>query len=109
MLALDKFTDGNFEAEVLQSSRPVMVYFTSPWCFPCLKLEPLLEQIIQNEWADSLKFGEVNIADHAGMAVEHAVAEAPTLMLFKDGKPVEKITGYQQRATLVETFAPHLS
>jgi thioredoxin 1 len=109
MMGLERITDANFEAEVLKASGPVIVYFTTPWCFPCLKLEPLLAQIIATEWAGAVKVGEVNIADSAGMAVQHSVLEAPTLMLFKDGKPVEHITGYQQRATLIETFAPHLS
>jgi thioredoxin 1 len=109
MLGLNPITDKNFEAEVLQASGPVMVYFTSPWCGPCKMLEPVLEQVIAGEWAESMRFAEVNILNDVGMAIRHSVLKAPTLMLFKDGKPVERITGYHPKAKLMATFAPHLS
>lgn len=101
------FTDSDFQQEVLESPVPVMVYFTSPWCGPCKMLDPVVTEIAA-QWSERVKFGQINILEHVGMALKHSVMKAPTLMLFVSGQPVERTTGYLPRQQLIGKFEPHL-
>jgi len=94
---LKEFTDANFEAEVLQSSEPVLVDFWAPWCGPCRMLTPTIEELSE-EHAGKVKIGKLNTDDNQETAAGYAVTSIPTVILFKDGEIVDKVVGAPQKA-----------
>lgn len=77
-------TDGNFEAEVLQSQSPVLVDYWAEWCGPCKMIAPILDDIAK-EYAGKLKVAKLNIDENQETPAKYGVRGIPTLMLFKGG------------------------
>ncbi|GAB4318663.1 MAG: thioredoxin TrxA [Candidatus Sumerlaeia bacterium] len=93
------FTDDNFEQEVLKSQVPVLVDFWAPWCGPCLRLAPTIEELAA-EYEGRLKVGKINVDDYQTYAQEYGVQSIPTLFIFKNGQPVERIVGAVPKASI---------
>lgn len=93
-------TDENFEEEVIESKKPVLVDFWATWCGPCMMLAPIVTEIAE-EYADVLKVGKVNVDEQPVTSLEYKVASIPTLMLFKGGKVVKKTVGYMSKSELI--------
>jgi len=93
-------TDSTFEAEVVQSTLPVVVDFWAPWCGPCRAMAPVLEQFAQ-EKAGEVKVAKVNVDEAAGVAGQYGVMSIPTFLVFKGGKPVGQIVGAMPKETFV--------
>lgn len=87
-----KFTAANFEAEVLQSDKPVLVDFYADWCGPCKMMAPLVEQLAA-EYEGTAVVGKLNIDDEEDIATRYRVMTIPTLAVFKGGKLVDKLIG----------------
>jgi len=85
-------TKSNFDSEVLNSSTPVLVDFWASWCGPCRMLAPIIENLA-NEYAGKLKVGKVNVDDEGLLASEYGIVSIPTVIIFVNGKIVEKIVG----------------
>ena len=100
-------TDQNFEAQVLHAALPVLVEFTAEWCPPCKRLAPIVHEIAQ-QYAGKLRVGLLDSDANPETVQRYAVMGLPTLILFVDGSPVERIVGYSARERITARLAPHL-
>lgn len=96
-------TQSNFDSEVLQSDKPVLVDFWASWCYPCKMLGPTVSQIA-DEYAGVVKVGKVNVDDEQGLAMRYGVSSIPTVILFKDGKVAGTSVGLVDKSKLVSLF-----
>ena len=104
--ALD-INDGNFEAEVVNSSELTMVDFWAPWCGPCRKLGPVLDEIAQ-DFEGKIKIVKLNTDENLKTAKEYSVSGLPTLLIFKEGKPVERLVGLMPKTSIITNIEKHL-
>jgi thioredoxin 1 len=97
--AIKHVTDRSFRAEVLESSLPVLVDYWAEWCGPCKMIGPVLEESASS-YAGQLSIAKINIDENPATPSEYHVRGIPTLMLFKDGRPVATQVGAVSRAQL---------
>jgi len=84
--------DENFEKEVSGSQKPFLVDFWAAWCGPCQMLGPIVEKVGE-EYKDKINFGKVNVDEAPVCSQKYQIAQIPTVMLFKGGKPVINFIG----------------
>ena len=100
-------TDASFAVDVLQATGPVLVDFWAEWCGPCKAIAPALEEI-GAEYAGKLTIAKVNIDDNLQTPTQYQVRGIPTLILFKDGKPVDTKVGAMPKSALKQWIASAL-
>ena len=96
-------TDRTFAQEVLQSASPVLVDFWAGWCGPCKVIAPIVEELAR-EYDGQLTVMKLDVDANPRMASAYRVQSIPTLLLFKDGKPVERIVGAVPKHMIVDTL-----
>lgn len=102
-----ELTDENFASQVLESDEPVLVDFWAPWCGPCKLLSPTIEQIA-DDYQGKARVGKINTDVHRQVAMEHQVSALPTIILFKNGQPVERVVGLADKQKLSSAIDSHI-
>src|SRR4051812_29636079 len=92
---LKEFTDQNFEAEVLNSTEPVLVDFWAEWCPPCKMLTPTIEKLA-TDYAGKVKVGKMDMDGNREVAIKYNIHNIPTVLIFKNGQEVNRIVGLRQ-------------
>lgn len=97
----------NFDKEVVSNDGIVVVDFFANWCGPCRKLAPILEEVEQ-EFATGVKFAKINTDENLDMAKKYQVSGLPTLLVFKNGEPVERLVGLMPKASIITNIEKHV-
>ena len=95
--------DSNFDEVVLQAKTPVLVDFWAPWCGPCRMVAPVVDELAE-EYEGRVSFGKVNVDDNPKIASQYGIMSIPTLILFKDGKPLSNIVGFRPKDELKKSL-----
>ena len=105
---ISHITDGTFEEEVLKNDVPILADFWAEWCGPCRTIAPVLEEIAQ-EYDGRLKIAKIDVDENHEAPARFGIQGIPTLILFKNGKPVERLVGAMPKERLLSHIRPHLS
>jgi thioredoxin 1 len=105
---LSEVNDSNFQAEVIESDKPVLVDFWAPWCGTCRVVAPVLEEIAA-ERPDDLRIVKLNTDENQQTAAAFQVLSIPTMILFKGGQPVKTVIGAYPKQKLEKELEPALS
>jgi thioredoxin 1 len=106
-MALVHLTQNNFTQEVLKSQLPVLVDFWAEWCGPCRMIAPIVDEIAY-EYTGKLKVAKLNVDEAQEVAMTYSVMSIPTLILFKQGKPVDQVVGVLSKEQLVSRINKNL-
>ncbi|UMZ75335.1 thioredoxin [Natranaerofaba carboxydovora] len=93
--------DSNFEEEVLNSDKPVLVDFWAPWCGPCKMVSPIIDELA-SENGDEIKVCKINVDENKETASNYQVMSIPAIFIFKDGEVKEQVVGYLPKEELQE-------
>lgn len=96
-------TDSNFNDEVLKSEKTVLVDFWAPWCGPCQMLGPIIEELA-NEYSETHVIGKLNVDENPTTANKYGILGIPTIIIFKNGQEVKRLSGVQPKEVLVNAL-----
>lgn len=94
-----KITSENFEGEVLNAEKPVIIDFYADWCGPCKMMSPIIDNIAEE--IENIKVGKINVDEAQDLAVKYSVMSIPTIIIFKDGKPYKKFVGVTSKENIL--------
>ena len=96
-----ELTTENFETEVIQSDRPVLVDFWAEWCAPCRMLAPTIDEIAQ-DYAEQIKVGKLNVDHHGDIAARFAIRGIPTILVFQNGEVHDQMVGAGSKENILK-------
>ena len=108
MATITDITDATFEPEVVEEGGVVLVDFGAEWCHPCKQLDPVVEELA-DEWDGRVRVMKLDIDSNIDSTMKYQVMGVPTLILFKDGEPVERLTGFMPKKKILDKLSPHLT
>ncbi len=106
--SVSEVTDANFQSEVVEADKPVLVDFWAPWCGPCRMVAPVLEELA-GERGDELKIVKLNVDENQQTAASFEVLSIPTLILFRNGQVAKKVIGAYPKKRLEAELEPALA
>ena len=106
-MAVLTITKDNFQSEVMQSDKPVLLDFWASWCGPCRMVSPIVDEIAE-ERAD-IKVGKINVDEQGELAQQFGVMSIPTLVVLKGGQMVERVVGARGKEDILALLAPHMA
>lgn len=107
MSAAIPLTSADFKDKVENSNLPVIIDFWAEWCGPCKAMNPVLEEISQ-EYEGKLSIYKVNVDEEGALASQFGVMSIPTLVLFKNGQEVDRMTGAGPKPNIIKFFEGHI-
>lgn len=98
-----KITSENYETEVLNSDKLVLIDFYADWCGPCRMMSSVIDEIAE-EMADKIKVGKINVDENQDLAMEYGIMSIPTIVMIKDGKAVKNLVGVRDKNEIKDTL-----
>ena len=98
-----KLSNENFNKEVLNSEKPVLVDFWATWCGPFKMIAPIISEISE-EFNNKVKVGKVNVDEEKELAIKYGISSIPTLVIFKDGKIAKTLIGFRPKEEIKEVL-----
>ncbi len=108
MSEIIEITDSTFETEVINETKITLVDFWATWCGPCRKLSALIEEIA-SEYKDKVKFVKIKADENIETAQNYSISGVPCLLIFKNGKPVERIVNIVPKSVIISNLNKHLT
>jgi thioredoxin 1 len=107
MASVIDINEENFQSEVLESKLPVLADFWSPWCGHCTQLSPIIDELA-TDMVDKIKVVKISVDENKGLAKQYSVMSLPTMILFKNGEKVEKLSGFMPKVAITDKITPLL-
>ncbi len=104
-----ELNETNFAEEVLNSKTPVLVDFWAEWCGPCRMLAPTIDELAREYDQQKIKICKLNVDENPKLAAKYGIMAIPTVIIFKDGQPVEQITGVRNKKEYVNIINKYIS
>lgn len=105
---LHTFTDDNFQNEVLDADRPVLVDFWAEWCGPCRQVAPIVEDLA-DEYDGKVKVGKLDVDANQQTAMDYGIRSIPALIIFKDGEPADQLIGVAPKKKIAQKLDAQLA